>query len=458
MKRALGKVILMGKSTTNDMTVGNPMKLIIRFMIPMCLGNVFQQFYNIADSIIAGQFLGVNALAAIGSTGSLMFFVTGWLNGLSSGFAIIVAQMFGAKRYDRMRHYVAMSVYLMAAFSILMTIGFEIANGPILRLMNSPQEVFGDVKAYMGVIYAGLIVTATYNSLAAFLRALGDSRSPLYFLIISAILNVILDVVFIVCLGTGVVGCGYATVIAQGVSALCCLVYIIKRFPILHLKKENFEISFESFKKLLALGIPMGLQFSITAIGTIIVQGAVNVYGAVNMAGFSAASKIQNIFGTIFAAMGATVATYVGQNRGAGKIDRVRQGVRYTQVMILIWSAFLMVLMFFFGKYLTCLFIDPSETAVLDVAVTYFHTVFWAYPFLGSIFLYRNTLQGMGYGLVPMIGGVFELAARAGIVAAVAGRTSFAGVCLADPAAWIAALIPLIPYYFHVMKKYKKII
>lgn len=458
MKRALGKVILMGKSTTNDMTVGNPMKLIIRFMIPMCLGNVFQQFYNIADSIIAGQFLGVNALAAIGSTGSLMFFVTGWLNGLSSGFAIIVAQMFGAKRYDRMRHYVAMSVYLMAAFSILMTIGFEIANGPILRLMNSPQEVFGDVKAYMGVIYAGLIVTAAYNSLAAFLRALGDSRSPLYFLIISAILNVILDVVFIVCLGTGVVGCGYATVIAQGVSALCCLVYIIKRFPILHLKKENFEISFESFKKLLALGIPMGLQFSITAIGTIIVQGAVNVYGAVNMAGFSAASKIQNIFGTIFAAMGATVATYVGQNRGAGKIDRVRQGVRYTQVMILIWSAFLMVLMFFFGKYLTCLFIDPSETAVLDVAVTYFHTVFWAYPFLGSIFLYRNTLQGMGYGLVPMIGGVFELAARAGIVAAVAGRTSFAGVCLADPAAWIAALIPLIPYYFHVMKKYKKII
>ena len=348
MKRALGKVILMGKSTTNDMTVGNPVKLIIRFMIPMCLGNVFQQFYNIADSIIAGQFLGVNALAAIGSTGSLMFFVTGWLNGLSSGFAIIVAQMFGARRYDQMRHYVAMSVYLMAAFSILMTIGFEIANGPILRLMNSPQEVFGDVKAYMGVIYAGLIVTAAYNSLAAFLRALGDSRSPLYFLIISAILNVILDVVFIVCLGTGVVGCGYATVIAQGVSALCCLVYIIKRFPILHLQKENFEISFASFKKLLALGIPMGLQFSITAIGTIIVQGAVNVYGAVNMAGFSAASKIQNIFGTIFAAMGATVATYVGQNRGAGKMDRVRQGVRYTQMMILIWSAFLMILMFFF--------------------------------------------------------------------------------------------------------------
>ena len=218
------------KSTTNDMTTGSPVKLIIMFMIPMCLGNLFQQFYNIADSIIAGKFIGVNALAAIGSTGSLMFFVTGWLNGLSSGFAIIIAQMFGAKKYDRMRHYVAMSIYLMAAFSIAMTIGFGIANGPILRLMNTPDEVFGDVKAYMGIIYAGLIVTGAYNALAAFLRALGDSKSPLYFLIISAVINVILDIVFIACLGMGVEGCGYATVIAQGISALCCLFYIQKDF------------------------------------------------------------------------------------------------------------------------------------------------------------------------------------------------------------------------------------
>ena len=281
------------KSTTNDMTTGSPVKLIIMFMIPMCLGNLFQQFYNIADSIVAGKFIGVNALAAIGSTGSLMFFVTGWLNGLSSGFAIIIAQMFGAKKYDRMRHYVAMSIYLMAAFSIAMTIGFGIANGPILRLMNTPDEVFGDVKAYMGIIYAGLIVTGAYNTLAAFLRALGDSKSPLYFLIISAGINVILDIVFIACLGMGVEGCGYATVIAQGISALCCLFYISKRFPLLHLEKKNFGIAWGSFARLLKLGIPMGLQFSITAIGTIIVQGAINVYGPVYMAGFSAAGKIQ---------------------------------------------------------------------------------------------------------------------------------------------------------------------
>ncbi len=443
----------MAKNTTNDMTVGNPVKLIISFMIPMCLGNIFQQFYNIADSIVAGQFIGVNALAAIGSTGSLMFFVTGWLNGLASGFAIIVAQMFGAKRYDRMRHYVAMSVYLMAVFSIVMTVGFEMANGTILHMMNSPAEVFGDVKGYMAVIYAGLGVTALYNALAAFLRALGDSKSPLYFLIISAVINVILDIVFIVVFGMGVEGCGYATVIAQGISAIFCLVYIVKRFPILHLKKEDFQVSMDSFKRLLALGIPMGLQFSITAIGTIMVQGAVNIYGPAHMAGFSAAGKIQNIVATVFVAFGATLATYVGQNRGAGKMERVRAGVRYTQYMVLAWSVFTMVVMFFLGKYLTYLFVSPSETDVINVAVTYFHTVFWAYPFLGSIFIYRNALQGMGYGLVPMLGGIFELVARAGIVMLVAGRTSFAGVCLSDPAAWLAALIPLIPYYIYVMKK-----
>lgn len=446
----------MTKDKTNDMTVGNPVSLIIRFMIPMCLGNIFQQFYNIADSIVAGQFLGVDALAAIGSTGSLMFFVTGWLNGLSSGFAILVSQWFGAKQYDKMRHYVAMSICLAAAFAIVMTIGFEALNEPILRLMNSPEDLMGSVKGYMGIIYAGLIVTAAYNSLAAFLRALGDSKSPLYFLIISAVINVFLDILFIVKIGMGVEGCAYATVIAQAISAVCCLIYIIKKFPILHLKKENFEISFTSFRYLLALGIPMGLQFSITAIGTIIVQGAVNIYGSVYMAGFSAAGKLQNIIVTVFVAFGATMATFVGQNRGAGKMDRVKEGMKYTQIMVLIWSVITMIIMFFFGKYMTWLFIDKSQTDVINVSVTYFHTVFWAYPFLGSIFLYRNGLQGLGYGLVPMLGGVFELAARSAIVMFVAGKTSFAGVCLADPAAWIAALIPLIPYYIYVMKKWSR--
>lgn len=438
------------------MTTGSPAKLIIRFMIPMFLGNLFQQFYNVVDSIVAGQFLGVQALAAIGSTGSLMFFVIGWLNGLTSGFAIMVAQCFGAKKEDRMRHYVAMSVYLSVAFALVMTIGLTLANEPILRLMNYSEEIMPEVKAYMGIIYAGLLVTVAYDALSAFLRALGDSRSPLYFLMISAGINVFLDIVFIVVMGMGVEGCAYATVIAQAISAFCCFIYIVKKYPILHLKKEDFRYSWNSVKKLLGLGIPMALQFSITAIGTIIVQGAVNVYGETYMAGFSAAGKLQNILTTVFVAFGATVATYVGQNRGAGRIDRVREGVRCTQYMILAWSVIAMILMFFFGKYMTCIFVNSSETDVLAVSVEYFHTVFWCYPFLGSIFLYRNTLQGMGYGLVPMMGGIFELAARTIIVLLVAGHTSFRGVCLADPAAWIAALIPLVPYYIYIMRKQKQ--
>ena len=431
----------------HDMTVGKPSKLIIQFMIPMFLGNVFQQFYNVADSIVAGQFLGVQALAAIGSTGSLMFFVTGWMNGMSSGFAILVSQWFGAKKYDRMRHYVAMSVYLSIILSVLMTVGFLAANVPILRMMNYSPDIMPDVTAYMGIIYAGLIVTAAYNALAAFLRALGDSRSPLYFLIISAAINVVLDIVFIVYGGMGVDGCAYATVIAQAISALLCFIYIVKRYPILHLKREDFRISFRSWGRLLALGIPMALQFSITAIGTIIVQGAVNVYGEIYMAGFSAAGKLQNIIATVFSAFGATIATYVGQNRGAGKMDRVRQGVRTTQMMIIVYSVFAMAVVLLLGRYMMWIFVSPSETEVIDVAVLYFRTVFWCYPFLGSIFLYRNTLQGLGYGLVPMLGGVFELIARAGIVLLVAGHTSFVGVCLSDPAAWLSALIPLVPYY-----------
>ena len=448
----------MSKNKTNDMTVGSPVKLIIQFMIPMFLGNVFQQFYNIVDSIVAGQFIGVDALAAIGSTGSLMFFVTGWLNGLSSGFAIIVAQRFGARKYDEMRHYVAMSFYLMAAFALVMTAAFLALNEPILRLMNSPENVMHDVKSYMGIIYAGLIITAAYDILAAVLRALGDSRSPLYFLIISAGINVVLDIVLICVFGMGVEGCAYATVIAQGISAVCCIIYIVKKYPILHLKKENFAISLDSFRRLIALGIPMGLQFSITAIGTIIVQGAVNIYGTTYMAGFSAAGKIQNIASMVAVSMGATIATYVGQNRGAGKMDRVKQGVNYCWIMLLVWSVIEMLLMYFGGKYFTYLFVSSSQTDVINVSVTYFHTVFWAYPFLCTIFLFRNALQGMGYGLVPMLGGVFELVARTAIVVFVAGKTTFAGVCLADPVAWIAALIPLIPYYFHVMRKsFKKV-
>ena len=438
-----------------DMTQGKPVKVLLGFTIPVFIGNVFQQFYNMVDAVVVGKFVGTKALAAVGSTGTIIFLIIGFLLGLTAGFTVLTAQKYGAGKMDEMRQTVGNALILTALVSAVMTAVSMTGMHALLKFMHTPDDIFKDAYAYVMIICGGIFAQALYNILASILRALGNSKVPLYFLILSAMLNIVLDLVFIIVFKLGAPGAAWATIISQGVSGVLCLVYIWKFVPELRMKKEDWYFRRNLAAKQIGVGIPMGLQYSITAIGTIIVQSAVNIYGPVHMAGFSAAGKIQNIFATVFTSFGATIATYVGQNRGAGKMDRVKQGVRYTQLMIWGWSIFVMFLMFFFGKYLTYLFVDPSEQDVVKVSVTYFRTVFWAYPFLGSIFLYRNTLQGMGYGLVPMLGGVFELVARTGIVVLIAGRTSFAGVCMADPTAWIAALIPLVPYYFHVMKKYK---
>lgn len=440
---------------TKDMTTGSPFKIIISFMIPVFLGNLFQQFYNLADALIAGRYIGVDALAAIGSTGSLLFLVIGWLSGLTSGFAILVAQSFGARDIKLLKHYLGMSVYLCVGMSAVMTFALLIFNTDILRLMNTPDDLIGDVAAYMGVIYAGLIVTTAYNAFSSVLRAIGDGRSPLYFLIISAVINVFLDIFFVLHLKSGVVGCAYATVIAQGISAALCLIYMNKKYEILKIGREDMVFSLNSMWKMLGLGIPMALQFSITAIGTIIVQGAVNIYGAVYMAGYAAAGKVQNAVCTVFVAFGATIATYVGQNRGAGKSDRVRSGVKTTQIILLVSAVAAAVFVYFLGIPLARLFVGETKPEVMEAAGTYYMVIVWFYPFLASIFLYRNALQGLGYGFVPMMGGVFELVARAGVVMLLSNNFGYRGVCFSDPAAWIAALIPIVPYYFFVMRKFK---
>lgn len=438
---------------THDMTKGNPLQLILRFTIPVFFGNLFQQVYNLADALIAGRYIGVNALAAIGSTGSLIFFVLGWLTGLTSGFAILVAQSFGAQDMKRLRHYLAMSIYLIGAMVLVMTVGLTLVNVPILRLMNTPENILPDTATYMHVIYLGLIATAAYDGLAAILRAVGDSRSPLYFLVISAVINVVLDIVFVLQFHTGVVGCAYATVISQGISALLCLIYMIKKYEILHLHREDMKFSWYSAVQMLNLGVPMGLQFSITAIGTIIVQGAINVFGEAHIAGFSAANKVQNVCTTMFAAFGATIATYTGQNLGAGRMDRVREGVKVTLKTLLVFSVVIAIIISAFGVQIARLFVGGLDTEVLGAARNYFQAVIWFYPFLACIFLYRNTLQGLGYGLVPMLGGVSELFARGMVVVVLARFGKFFLVCLADPAAWIFALLPIVPYYYYISKK-----
>jgi putative MATE family efflux protein len=429
------------------------MKLIIAFTIPILIGNIIQQFYYVIDSIVVGQYLGVNALAAVGSTGSLTFLVIGWVMGMTGGFAIIIAQRYGADDIKGVRHYAAMVCYLSVIMAALMTVGLLCANRWILTVMNTPEEIFEDTYRFIRVIYIGLPATIAYNMLASILRALGDSKTPLYFLALSSIVNIILDFLFIPGLSMGVEGAGYATIISQAMASILCLIYMLKKYPILRLKKEDAYFSGTSVKKLIGMGAPMGLQFSITAIGTMIVQVALNGLGPIYIAAFTACGKIQNIITQPFPSLGASMATFVGQNTGAGKMDRVREGVKANLIISMICSAISMLAVLIFGDILVRLFIDDGSALVVDKAKVYFYVVAGFYPALGLIFVYRNALQGLGYGLLPMLGGIFELFARGLVVIVLAGQFGYLGICFANPVAWVSALIPIIPAYYHRIRR-----
>ena len=438
---------------TNDMSRGNPARLIISFMLPVLAGNIFQQFYNVVDSVIVGQFLGVNALAAVGSTGSVVFLVWGLVTGLTSGFSVILAQQFGAGDKKGLCRYEGASVWLCGVIGILMTVILMLGLNPILRLMNTPDEIFGETRAYLGVLFAGILITFAYNMLAGMLSALGDSKTPLLFLVIASILNIVLDIVFILYCNTGVAGAAYATLIAQAVSALLCVRHIAKKYEILKISRQDIHCSVSSAKKLLNVGIPMGLQFSITAIGTMIVQAALNGLGPVYIAGFSAAGKIGNIATQPFPSLGVAMATYTGQNMGARRFDRVKKGVSAGFAICMVCSVITGAAVYLFGPYMMKIFASGESGQMIEYGVEYLKISAWFYPPLSLIFLYRNTLQGLGDGLVPMLGGVFELAARFGAILVLAEPFGYTGICFSDPAAWVMALIPLVPVYYCRMKK-----
>lgn len=441
---------------SNDLTTGKPMKLIIGFTIPILIGNIVQQFYYVIDSIIVGQYLGLDTLAAVGSTGSLTFLVIGWIMGMTGGFAIIIAQHFGAEDMKGVRHYVAMSYYLCAVMAVLMTAGLLLANRWILTIMNTPEEIFHDTYHFIAIIYAGITATVAYNILAAVLRALGDSKTPLYFLLLSSVLNIILDYLFIAGFSMGVEGAGYATVISQAFASILCLVYMLKKYPVLKLKKEDTRFCGKSVVKLIGMGVPMGLQFSITAIGAMIVQVALNGLGPVYIAAFTTSGKIQNIITQPLPSLGASLATYVGQNTGAGRIDRVKEGVKSTIIISVVCSLVSMVAVLAFGDSLVKLFGIGDNPIAIEKAKVYFYAVAGFYIPLGLIFVYRNSLQGLGDGLLPMMGGIFELFARWLVVLLLAKPFGYLGICFANPVAWISALIPIIPAYYYRVKKMSK--
>ena len=440
-----------------DMTTGRPGKLILGFAIPVFIGSIFQQLYNIVDTMIVGRFVGVNALAAVGSTASIMFCVQGIAMGMTTGFGVMISQAFGAKDEKELRHTVAMSVYLTALITAVVTAALLIVNRPLLTMMNTPVEIFDGAFTYLSIIFAGFCATIVYNLFAAILRAIGDSKTPLYFLLISSVLNIVLDLVFVLTFHMGVAGVAYATVIAQGVSAVLCLAYMLKKYPkVMKPSKEEAAISLRTAQKLMGMGIPMALQFSITALGTMIVQSALNLLGETAIAAYAAAQKLQSFICQPYVALGTAMATYSGQNAGAGNFDRIKEGFKKSMLILFVVVAVTFVLARTLGGLGTMLFVDGAETEVIRLSEEYFAIASWFYLPLASIFIYRNALQGIGYGLDAMFGGVFELAARALLIKIIGTSFGYAGICFCDPAAWVAALIPLIPLYIYRMKQAQK--
>lgn len=435
-----------------DMTSGKPMSMILNFTIPVFIGSVFQQFYNMADAVIVGKFVGTKALAAVGATGTIMFLIIGFLTGLTAGFTVLTAQKFGAGKTEEMRQTVGNAAILSAAVSVVMTAGSMLGMESLLKFMNTPKDILADAYAYIMIICGGIFAQVLYNFLASVLRALGNSKTPLYFLIIAALLNIVLDLVFIIVFHMGAAGAAWATVISQGVSGVLCLFYIAKAVPELHLKRDDWKFRKNLAKNQISVGIPMGLQYSITAIGTMMVQTALNTLGSYAVAAFTAGSKIENIFSQAFVALGTTMATYNAQNIGAGKLERVRQGFRCAHLIGIAYAVVTGVFLVVAGKYLSYLFISDNAAEVIPMVDIYVKCVGIFFIPLHFVNVLRNGIQGMGYGVLPMLAGVAELTGR-GITAVIAAsEKSYLGACLASPMAWIVATALLVFMYFYVMK------
>lgn len=438
------------------MTVGKPTGIIIHFTLPIFIGNLFQQLYSMADTVIVGKFVGTGALAAVGSVGTIMFLILGFLQGLTAGLTVLTAQRFGAGDLKGMRRSVGTAAVLSGAVAVVMTVGSMLLMKPLLLFMHTPEDIFHDAYSYIMIICAGIVTTVLYNLLSGVLRALGDSKTPLYFLILSAALNVGLDLFLIIVFHMGAAGAAYATVISQAVSGIGCLVYIMKKVPALKLEKEDFRPQWYMTKMQLGVGIPMALQYSITAIGAMMVQSSLNLLGSMSVAAFTAANKIEQLGTQAYVALGTTMATYCAQNTGAGQVKRIRQGFRSATLIGAAYSVLLAIPMVTVGKYMVHFFVSQDAEAIMGQADIYLKCVgFFLIP-LTVVNVYRNGIQGMGYGLLPMMAGVAELLGRGAVAMAAAWQKSYLGACLASPAAWVLAGGLLLVMYFKLMKQQER--
>ena len=446
----------MAKNATRDLTTGAPMKLLLAFMLPLLFGLLFQQFYSMVDTVVVGKFLGVDALAGVGSTGSVNFLVLGLCNGVCAGFAIPVAQKFGQKDFEGLRRFVGNMIWLSAGIALIVTLVTTTLCAQILRRMDTPADTFSYAYDYIWVIFLGIPATMLYNLLSGIIRSLGDSRTPLLFLIFSSLLNVALDIVFIVGLHMGVAGAGWATLLSQLISGVLCLFYMIKRFPLLHLNREDLRLRWVYARHLLNMGLPMGLQYSITAIGSILLQTAVNGLGASAMAAMTAGNKVSMLCACPYDAIGTTAATYAGQNLGAGKPERVHRGVIDCAVLGIVYAVAMYIIMYFVGGQLTLMFLDTKDVAAVEtigaLSRQFLLTNLVFHVPLLFVNLLRFTIQGLGYSELAVFAGVFEMVARAVFGICLVPMLGFTAVCYANPAAWILADLFLFPAYYHCMK------
>ena len=427
---------------TKDLTQGNPWKLIVGFAFPLFLGMLFQQFYSLVDTMIVGKFLGANALAAVGSTGSINFLIIGFCNGVCSGFAIPVAREFGAKNYSKMRKVVANSAWLSMIFSAVMTVITVVFCKQILELMNTPADIIDGAYHYIVLIFAGIPVTYLYNMLSGIIRSVGDSKTPVIFLALASFINIALDLFFIGVLHTGVGGAG----------GIACLIYMNRKFEILKISKEEWKWDCKIAKVLCMDGVPMGLQYSITAIGSVILQTAVNSLGTAAVASMTAASRLNMFFCTPFDALGSTMATYGGQNIGAGKVDRIGEGLKAANIMGFIYSILAFVILTKFSSMLLLLFVDAGETEIIRDAHLFMMINSGAFILLTLVNVVRFMIQGLGFGQFAILAGVFEMIARTLAGLLLVPRFGFIGACFASPLAWLFADAFLIPAYYRCVR------
>ena len=438
---------------TKEMTEGSPLRLIFNFSLPLILGSLLQQTYSLIDAAIVGKYLGINDLAAVGASTSVVFLIIGFCTGCCCGFGIPVAQAFGARSYSDLRRYVANSLWVSLIISIVLAVVTSLLCERILFMMQTPHDILHSAYLYLLVIFIGIPFTFLYNLLSSLIRALGDSKTPFYFLLLSSVLNIVLDLFCILVLHWGVAGAAIATVFSQAVSALLCLYYMFRKFGILKMEKGETALDKHYIKGLLDMGVPMGLQFSITAIGSIMLQSANNALGTSCVAAFTAGMRIKMFFMCPLESMGIAMATYCGQNYGAGKTERINMGLRASFFMVCLYCIFCFIVLHLFARHIIYLFVDVHEYEIIEKANQFIVTSCTYFIPLGLLCLLRYSIQGLGYSKLAMMSGVFEMVDRTTVSLFLVPILGYTGVCYGDPSAWFAADLFLIPAYLYVHKR-----